>query len=319
MAEETPKKCFVIAPIGEDNSEIREHSDTVLECLINPVLEPLGFAKAQRSDHLGEPGIITRQVVERIAKDDLVIADLSGHNPNVFYELAIRHASGLPFIQMIRKGEKIPFDVGQQRTISFDAKNLRDAERVKTELKKQVEACFKDGFKMETPLGYAFDFQHLKSGDAVQRSLSLVLEKLDSLAESQFAQTVNARMLAHARSARRALGVGAQGPQGLQGSPAGFWGGGDTAHDVHPFDLGLKHPGQQDEGSLTGSDLLLRMLLPNSDPEKVREALVKLVQSYQQLALGVGSQIAEAMRKTAEGGSTDGEQLPVKPDDPPKT
>jgi hypothetical protein len=310
MADETKKKCFVIAPIGDEASDVREHSDTVLECLINPVLEPLGFEKAQRADHLGEPGIITRQIVERIAKDELVIADLSGHNPNVFYELAIRHASGLPFIQMIKKGEKIPFDVGQQRTISFDPKNLRDAERVKVELKKQVEACVKDGFKMETPLGYAFDFQNLKSGDAVQRSLSLVLEKLDGLATRQSSQFFNERMLSNARMAalgtRRSMGV--QGPQGFLDA--------DMFFDAHHFD-GAQGP--QGELSEDGANVLLRVLFPDYDPVKAREVLAKIGRGYQQLVTGINTQILETVRNSSEHSPGAGEQLSAKRDDPPKS
>jgi hypothetical protein len=49
-----------------------------------------------------------------------VIADLSFQNPNVFYELALRHACKLPIVQIIRKSERIPFDVDQVRTVQID-------------------------------------------------------------------------------------------------------------------------------------------------------------------------------------------------------
>lgn len=212
------KKCFVIAPIGDDGSTIRDHSDTVLAYLINPVIETLGFGPGERADHLGKPGIITTQVVERIANDDLVIADLTGHNPNVFYELAIRHASGRPFIQMIKADEKIPFDVGQQRTIKFELNNLAIAEKAKAELRKQIEACQVDGFKMETPLGYAFDFQKLNAtGGEVGRSLALLHEKVDTFAKKQAFEFHKARMLTRDLMYLRALGRGeGHGPQGPQ-------------------------------------------------------------------------------------------------------
>jgi len=182
MTELPKKKCFVIAPIGEDKSPTREHSDTVLKYIINPVIEALGFAPGERADHLGKPGVITTQILERIAQDDLVIADLTDHNPNVFYELAIRHGLRKPFIQMIRADQRIPFDVGQQRTIKFDASSLVGGENAKEELKKQVLACTTEGFLMETPLGSAFDFQALQSGGAVERTLAAITEKLDGLA-----------------------------------------------------------------------------------------------------------------------------------------
>ena len=90
MAE--PKRCFVIAPIGDPASAERDRSDKVLKFLVAPVVEPLGYSTPLRADHLAKPGLITAQVIEHLLEDDLVIADLTGANANVYYELAIRHA-----------------------------------------------------------------------------------------------------------------------------------------------------------------------------------------------------------------------------------
>ena len=57
-----------------------------------------------------------------------VIADLSDHNPNVYYELAIRHAVRKPFIHIIQTRDKLPFDVQNMRTIQVD---LGSAESIK--------------------------------------------------------------------------------------------------------------------------------------------------------------------------------------------
>ena len=57
------------------------------------------------------PGLITAQVIQNLVEWELVIADLSEHNPNVFYELAVRHALKKPIVQLIQAGQKIPFDV----------------------------------------------------------------------------------------------------------------------------------------------------------------------------------------------------------------
>ena len=54
----------------------------------------------------------------------LVVVDLSFHNPNVFYELAIRHAARLPVVQIIRTSDRIPFDVNQMRTIPIDTTDI---------------------------------------------------------------------------------------------------------------------------------------------------------------------------------------------------
>src|SRR5262245_29205679 len=85
------KTCFVIAPIGEQDSVVRKRSDQIFKYLIGPAAQECGYT-ALRADQIAEPGIITTQVIQHIVDDPLVVADLTGRNPNVFYELAIRHA-----------------------------------------------------------------------------------------------------------------------------------------------------------------------------------------------------------------------------------
>lgn len=113
------KACFIITPIGEDASDERKHADAMLKHLIEPVLESEGV-KPIRADKISKPGHITKQVVEHIAYCKLCITDLSFKNQNAHYELGVRHALKLPSIQIIRKGDKIPFDVSQGRTIIID-------------------------------------------------------------------------------------------------------------------------------------------------------------------------------------------------------
>lgn len=115
--------CFYITPIGDDGSEERQHSDLFLGSVIEPALEEFGL-NVVRADKIAAAGMITRQVIEHIMRSRLVIADLSFHNPNVFYELALRHASGLPTVQVIRTKDRLPFDVNQVRTIVIDTTSI---------------------------------------------------------------------------------------------------------------------------------------------------------------------------------------------------
>ena len=114
MAE---KACLVIAPIGKTDTETRKRSDVVLEYVIKPAARECGY-DAKRSDEISDAGMITSQVIQRIFNDPLVVADLTDSNPNVFYELALRHISQKPLVQLIEKGQIIPFDISGMRTIS---------------------------------------------------------------------------------------------------------------------------------------------------------------------------------------------------------
>jgi hypothetical protein len=94
------KICFVIALIGEANSDTRRRSDQILRHVILPAAKECGY-DAIRADQIAEPGLITSQVIQHVVSDPLVIADLSERNANVFYELAIRHAIKKPLVQII--------------------------------------------------------------------------------------------------------------------------------------------------------------------------------------------------------------------------
>jgi hypothetical protein len=78
--------------------------------------------QAVRADTLAEPGLITEQMIAAILDYDLCVADLSGHNPNVFYELALAQAAERPVVILKRAGEAIPFDVKDYRLIEYDLK-----------------------------------------------------------------------------------------------------------------------------------------------------------------------------------------------------
>lgn len=115
--------CFYVTPIGAPGSDERLHSDLMLGSIVEPALEGFGLTVV-RADQIDKPGTITRQVFDYLLRARLVVVDLSFHNPNVFYELAIRHAARLPVVQIIRASEKIPFDVNQMRTIPIDTTSI---------------------------------------------------------------------------------------------------------------------------------------------------------------------------------------------------
>lgn len=122
-AHDWQKICFYITPIGEEDSEQRKHSDLFMSSLVRPALDELGLTVI-RADQIGEPGMITTQILECLKRSKLAIADLSYLNPNVLYEVALRHALRLPVVQLIRKADRLPFDVGQTRTLVFDTSDI---------------------------------------------------------------------------------------------------------------------------------------------------------------------------------------------------
>ena len=181
MPDENTKTCFVIAPIGDEDTPTRKRSDQVLRHIIRPAVGPLGY-EAIRADEIDKPGIITTQVLNQVVESELVIADLTERNPNVFYELAIRHAINKPFVQIIRKGEQLPFDVAQNRTVFVD---LQDPDSVADSVKQiasQIESLESDPEDVDNPISVSINLQRLlQSPDPEQRSLADVLSALSEI------------------------------------------------------------------------------------------------------------------------------------------
>lgn len=136
---EDMRKCFVVCPIGEEGTEIRINSDKLLKYVIAPVCELCGF-EAERIDKRNDANSITQSIIEALDNADLVIADITGHNPNVFYEMGYRARTKKPMIHLRRKGENLPFDITAIRTFEYDLTDLDSVEEIKDRLKKTIES-----------------------------------------------------------------------------------------------------------------------------------------------------------------------------------
>jgi hypothetical protein len=154
-SEDLSNVCFVISPIGNAGSDERKHADLMLSSLIEPALAELGL-RAVRADGISKPGLITGQVMDHVSRAALVIADLSLENPNVYYELALRHATRKPIVQLIRTADRLPFDVGQYRTVFIDMSDIYtlvpQIELHRLEITRQCRAALDEGAPAESPL-----------------------------------------------------------------------------------------------------------------------------------------------------------------------
>ncbi|SCF14395.1 hypothetical protein GA0070607_6076 [Micromonospora coriariae] len=147
--------CFYIAPIGQPESEERQHSDLFMGSLVEPALQEFGM-KLVRADQITDPGLISKQVIEYIVRAPLVIADLSYHNPNVFYELALRHAVRKPIVQLSRVADRLPFDVREFRTVQIDTTSIYTLvprlDTYRTEIASQIRMSMESHDQGENPL-----------------------------------------------------------------------------------------------------------------------------------------------------------------------
>ena len=176
MANKKMEDCFIICPLGDENSEIRNRSDKLLKHVFKPVLDKNKY-NAIRADQIPKVGLITSQIINLLTDCPLVIADLTDSNPNVFYELAIRHAIRKPYIQVISKGQKIPFDLSGIRTIEVDILDLDNVEVAKTQIENQILE-FQKGHIPESPVSVALSAKLLQNDSDLAEQ---IVEKLSYL------------------------------------------------------------------------------------------------------------------------------------------
>jgi len=116
MENERRPDCFVISPIGDDASETRRSMDGLTDVVIEPTLADLGYHVIV-AHRMPNPGSITNQVLELLLSAELVVANMTELNPNVMYELAVRHAACKAVIIIAEKGTRLPFDIADQYSV----------------------------------------------------------------------------------------------------------------------------------------------------------------------------------------------------------
>jgi hypothetical protein len=174
-------ECFFIAPIGDDESEIRKRSDGVRDWVVRPAAKAAADLETIRADDVGEPGQITAQAVQHCLKAKAAVADLTGGNPNVYYELSVRHGALLPVVLIAEVGTKLPFDISQSRVIFFDHTDLRSAGKAKEDLQAQIEASLSG--TPHNPISDGMRLAQLQTGDAEEQTLAIMLDRFQRLTE----------------------------------------------------------------------------------------------------------------------------------------
>src|SRR5262249_46641829 len=140
--ERADKCCFVVTPVGDGNSSIRRAADGLIDSVIMPILTSMGY-EVVASHRISDPGSITIQVLEYLLEAKLVIANLTGLNPNVMYEVGVRHCVRSPLVVLAEQTTKLPFDLQEERTL-FYKDDMAGTEELKPELQRMIEKAILD-------------------------------------------------------------------------------------------------------------------------------------------------------------------------------
>jgi hypothetical protein len=118
--------CFILMPFGE-------WYDKYFRDIYVPATKEAGF-EPLRADGLFNVGAVMEQIWTQIKKARVLLADLTGKNPNVFYELGLAHALRKPVVFVAGSIDDVPFDVRHLRVVVYDIREPNWAEKLRSEI-----------------------------------------------------------------------------------------------------------------------------------------------------------------------------------------
>ena len=151
--------CFVDMPFGQKpdlKSGVVVDFDQIYNEAIKPAIESCGL-EALRGDEERTGGIIHGAMFARLLLAEFVVADLTLANPNVFYELGIRHAAK-PFttVPIFANVSALPFDVALVRAVGYELKKGKltkaAAKKLKSQLSKRLYDAISGATTHDSPI-----------------------------------------------------------------------------------------------------------------------------------------------------------------------
>lgn len=131
------KNCFVIMPFSATKKCTENQWTEIFKNVIKPAVENSNFNyKCERANI--NFGNIILEILDKLNRSELVIADVTDRNPNVLYELGVRHALGGPAIAIAQNKKDIPYDLMQYPFKIYGWKTTEERDNFSEEIKKTI-------------------------------------------------------------------------------------------------------------------------------------------------------------------------------------
>jgi len=147
------KRCFIIMPFSETQGTLGTHTQaywTQHYNLLKKVIEELGDLDVHRSEPLREN--ILKAIVADLVVSDVVVAELTDFNANVFWELGVRQSFKHGTVTIAEHGTDLPFDQMEKATQFYRAAPAAEWEDFRTRLKAAVKDCLENPNKPDSPV-----------------------------------------------------------------------------------------------------------------------------------------------------------------------
>jgi hypothetical protein len=189
-------RAFVIQQVGANDSPERRRADEIYKYIIVPAVKGAGL-EPYRADLDLSPGAVTSKMLSELLVARVVIADLTGRNPNVFYELGITHSFARPLISIADSASSLPFDAKDERVIElgeYPVSGLAYAqgEKAKTALEESLSIVLSDKYSPPSPLRKVatnHSVDELAPEDPIAAELAQMRETLGEIRKAVTAST----------------------------------------------------------------------------------------------------------------------------------
>lgn len=189
MEQEKKEQVFIISQIGEPETHNREWADNVSSYIVSPIANEFNLS-ILRSDGDHTPGPVTPQILRSMLESKLVVADLTGRNPNVYYELCFAHSFGLPVVSLVDDTSSLPFDMKDERVITLANDNgkidISNGEKAKSSLRDAFKIVLEENYEPKSIVNDVASVQSIENmspSDPVVSQLSDLSRKVEQIHE----------------------------------------------------------------------------------------------------------------------------------------
>lgn len=195
--------CFVIMPFGG-------RFDSYYQEIFRPAIEEIGL-EARRADDLFRPSNIVKDIWKYTQEAEVILADLTSRNPNVFYELGLAHAISKPVVLVTEDIKEVPFDLQALRVIEYDKNDSRWGVKLKEKLSKALGETLESPKSAVLPTFLSLDKESINAASTkgYQDALRQEVDSLRQQLREELAGEVDRAIDMHNQNLKRVLGFAA--------------------------------------------------------------------------------------------------------------
>lgn len=177
---------FFVSQVGAKDSPERYRADEVHDGIVAPVAKKFGMS-VHRADRDPTPGQVTTQIVRALVEARIVVADLTGRNPNVYYELGVAHAFQQPVAVLVDKVSSLSFDTQNEKVVEIGDSGtvgVNQAREASVRLEEVFEVVLADDYAVEnllTSVAVARSLDALAPDNPVASEVAAMREQLDEV------------------------------------------------------------------------------------------------------------------------------------------